>query len=164
MKRVVSLFVVTVFLLSGCASIVSKSDWPVTINSNPEQAKISIYDEEGLHMYTGTTPTTLSLKAGKAYFDRQDYTVNFEKEGYEKQTIIIGATLNGWYLGNILFGGLIGLLIVDPLTGAMWRLDSLYVANLAVKTSFLEQKGKATQFVLLDDVPAYLRDKMVGIK
>lgn len=115
-------------------------------------------------MYTGTTPTTLTLKAGKAYFDRQDYTVTFEKEGYEKQTIIIGAKLNGWYLGNILFGGLIGILIVDPLTGAMWRLDSLYVANLVVKTSFLEQKGETIQFVLLDDILSHLRDKMVGIK
>ena len=27
--------------------------------------------------------------------------------------------MNGWYIGNILFGGLIGFLIVDPLTGAM---------------------------------------------
>jgi hypothetical protein len=72
--------------------------------------------------------------------------------------------LNGWYLGHILFGGVLGILIVDPLTVAMWRLGSLYVANLAVKTSFLEQKGETTQFVLLDDVPAHLRDKMVRIK
>ena len=33
------------------------------------------------------------------------------------------AYLNGWYIGNVVFGGLIGLLIVDPETGAMWRLD-----------------------------------------
>jgi len=29
-----------------------------------------------------------------------------------------------WYLaGNIVFGGIAGWLIVDPLTGAMWRLS-----------------------------------------
>ncbi len=28
--------------------------------------------------------------------------------------------MNGWYAGNIVFGGLIGILIVDPATGAMW--------------------------------------------
>ena len=27
---------------------------------------------------------------------------------------------NGWYIGNILFGGLIGMIIVDPATGDMW--------------------------------------------
>lgn len=163
MKKISSLLLIAVFL-SSCASIVSKSDWPVTITSNPEQAKITITNEDGLKMYTGTTPTTLILKAGKAYFDGLDYTVVFEKEGYEKQTIIISSKLNGWYLGNILFGGLIGILIVDPLTGAMWKLDSLYIANLSEKTSSLKQGEKSIQFVLLDDVPEQLRDKMIKIK
>jgi hypothetical protein len=34
-------------------------------------------------------------------------------------------------LGNIVFGGLIGLLIVDPATGAMWKLEETQVINLA---------------------------------
>lgn len=157
------LLLVAVFLLNGCASIVSKADWPVTITSNPDQAKITITDESGLKMYTGTTPTTLNLKAGKAYFNGLDYTVVFEKEGYEKQTMVISSQLNGWYVGNLLFGGLIGILIVDPLTGAMWKIDPLYIANLSEKTAFLEHDGKTIQFVSLDDVPAHVRNKMVKI-
>ena len=47
-----------------------------------------------------------------------------EKEGYESQTQVLHTTLNGWYLGNIIFGGLIGLLLVDPATGAMWSFDT----------------------------------------
>jgi uncharacterized protein YceK len=35
-------------LLSGCASIVSKSNWPITINSSPTEAKISIKDKKGI--------------------------------------------------------------------------------------------------------------------
>jgi hypothetical protein len=35
----------------------------------------------------------------------------------------LDSTLSGWYFGNILIGGLIGLLIVDPLTGAMYDLE-----------------------------------------
>lgn len=163
MKNLAVVLVAVVFILNGCASIVSKSEWPVTINSNPEQANITITNEKGVKMYTGTTPITLSLKAGEAYFDGLDYTVDFEKEGYEKQTIIISSQLNGWYLGNIIFGGLLGILIVDPLTGAMWKLDSLYVASLSAKTSVLEQE-RTLQFVLLDDVPIHLRDKMVRVK
>jgi hypothetical protein len=31
--------------------------------------------------------------------------------------------VDGWYFGNLLFGGLIGLLIVDPATGAMYKLE-----------------------------------------
>lgn len=152
------------FFFSACASIVSKSEYPVTITSNPEQAKITIYNEDSMKMYTGRTPTTISLKAGESYFDGLDYTVNFQKEGYESQTIVISSKLDGWYFGNILFGGLIGLLIVDPLTGAMWKLDSTYIANLSEKTSSLEQGEKSIQFVLIDDVPKSLRSKMVRIK
>ncbi len=161
---IVSVVLVICFFLSACASIVSKTEYPVTITSNPEQAKITIYNEDGLKMYTGRTPTTISLKAGKSYFDGLDYTVNFQKEGYESQTIVISSKLDGWYIGNILFGGLIGLLIVDPLTGAMWKLDSIYIANLSEKTSSLKQGEKSIQFVLIDDVPKNLRSKMVRIK
>jgi hypothetical protein len=39
--------------------------------------------------------------------------------------------MDGWYIGNILFGGLIGILIVDPLTGAMWKLDDVVYGNLS---------------------------------
>lgn len=162
MKNIILLLAV-VFSLNGCASIVSKADWPVTITSNPDQANITITDESGLKMYTGKTPTTINLKAGKAYFNGLDYTVVFEKEGYEKQIMTISSQLNGWYLGNLIFGGLPGLLIVDPLTGAMWKIDPLYIANLSEKTAFLEQNGKTIQFVSLDDVPAHVRYKMVKI-
>lgn len=32
------------------------------------------------------------------------------------------STLDGWYFGNIVFGGLLGILVIDPYTGAMYRL------------------------------------------
>ncbi len=44
-------------------------------------------------------------------------------DGYESKIIPINCSINGWYFGNIIFGGLIGLIIVDPATGAMYRLD-----------------------------------------
>ena len=35
----------------------------------------------------------------------------------------IDGAINGWYFGNIIFGGLIGMLAVDPATGAMYTLS-----------------------------------------
>jgi hypothetical protein len=29
--------------------------------------------------------------------------------------------MSGWYCGKLLFGGLIGMLAVDPATGAIWN-------------------------------------------
>ncbi len=161
---IVSVLVIFCFLISSCASIISKSQYPVTISSSPDQAEITIYDEDGMKIYKGKTPTTVTLKAGDAYFDGKDYIVHFAKEGYEKQTVTISSKLDGWYVANLLFGGLIGLLIVDPLTGAMWKLDSRIMVSLDDKTASLENDATSVRFVLLDDVPEHLRNKMVRIK
>jgi hypothetical protein len=32
------------------------------------------------------------------------------------------STVNGWYVGNVILGGMIDLLVVNPATGAMWTL------------------------------------------
>jgi hypothetical protein len=162
MNKRISLLLSVCFFVTGCASIVSKSQYPVTIASNPDQAIITITDDHGKQIFKGKTPTTLTLKAGEAYFHGCSYTINYEKEGYEPQTATLQKRLDGWYIGNILFGGLIGMLIVDPLTGAMWRLDSDVTVNLAEKTAKSEG-GSDIQVVIVDDVPKYLRSKMIRI-
>jgi hypothetical protein len=124
-------FVAAGLQLSSCASIVSKSLYPVNITSQPENVNISITDGKGKEIYKGTTPTTVTLNTKAGYFKGQDYTVAFEKEGYTSHTARIGRGVDGWYIGgNILIGGLIGWLIVDPLTGAMWTLDHECHGNL----------------------------------
>ena len=108
---------------SGCASIVSKSQWPVTINSNPSGATVTIKDGRGTELQKGVTPMTVTLSSKSGYFSSATYHFDFEKEGYYPANSSTSASLSGWYWGNILFGGLIGMLIVDPATGAMWKLD-----------------------------------------
>ena len=56
------------------------------------------------------------------------YTVTAAKDGYASNTHPIQSSLDGWYWGNILVGGLIGMLIVDPITGAMYEIDTPSVA------------------------------------
>jgi hypothetical protein len=52
------------------------------------------------------------------YPERRKLTL--EKEGYDKEEVNIEGDANAWYIaGNLVFGGLIGWLIVDPATGAM---------------------------------------------
>ena len=65
---------------------------------------------------------------------RNDYVLKLEKDEYTPFETSVKGGLNGWYLGNVLFGGLIGIVIVDPLTGAMWTLqpDDVTVEMAAV--------------------------------
>jgi tetratricopeptide (TPR) repeat protein len=123
------------FSLSGCASIVSKSSWPVTIQTNPSGAKCVVSKESGIQLHTGETPMTIPLESGDGFFQRAKYSITCEKAGYQTATANAASHFNGWYLGNIVFGGLIGILIVDPATGAMYRMDDTQVVKLYSNTA-----------------------------
>ena len=58
---------------------------------------------------------------------REEYQIEIKKEGYTPKLFTISASLDGWYIGNILLGGLIGMLIVDPVSGAMFRISEKQV-------------------------------------
>lgn len=110
-------------LTGGCASIVHGGYRDIAINSKPEGAQVTVVKlGSGEVVSTGVTPMTVALKPKQKYFKGQSYTVNFKLAGYKPADLTIRPTLTGWYFGNILFGGLIGMVVVDPLTGAMWNL------------------------------------------
>lgn len=152
-------------LLGGCATIIGKSG-PETlgVRSTPEQAVVVITDEIGTKIFEGKTPITVSLQKKKGYFSGKKYTVKISKPGYTDQTITVNTRLSGWYIGgNLVLGGLIGWLIVDPATGAMWTLDTQEL-NVTLEAS-KQSKEETSQMgvMLLDDVPLSLRSKMVRI-
>jgi hypothetical protein len=124
MKKFPVIFGIIVLSLSGCASIMSGRNQTMTFQSTPEYSNISILNRAGEKIHVGQAPVTVNLKRGAGFFKPEKYQVTFEKDGYETKTINITSSINGWYIGNILFGGWIGLLIVDPATGAMYSLNT----------------------------------------
>ncbi|QEA37687.1 hypothetical protein FGL86_00460 [Pistricoccus aurantiacus] len=155
--------IATLAMLTGCASIVGDKDQTVNISSSPSQANVVITDERSAHVHTATTPTTVQLKkADGSYFGGKTYTVEISKDGYASRTMMINSTPNGWYIGgNLLFGGLIGWLIVDPLTGAMYNLspDSLNI-SLGDNVVANDDGDSAITLVLMEDVPESLHSDM----
>ena len=91
---------------------------------NRRGAKLSIYDSKQKLIATQTTPTLITLRREQGYFSAANYRMVCEMPGYTSSEMQFKSTLNPWYLGNIVFGGLIGILIVDPATGAMWSFPS----------------------------------------
>jgi len=112
----------SIFMLSACASIFSKADYDVSVNSTPSDANFKIIDKSGTEIYSGKTPASVSLSPGDGYFSKAQYSFKFEKTGYETTSYEINPTINGWYLANIPFLNIPGLLIVDPATGAMYKI------------------------------------------
>jgi len=130
-KMAVSLGLVVLMMCSGCASIVSKSQYPVYMKSDPTGAKVTVKNELGTQVHKCTTPSTVTLSAKSGFFSSANYSFEFEKEGYYPGVSSLSGQMDSWYIGNILFGGLIGFLLVDPATGAMWRLDDTVYGNLS---------------------------------
>ncbi len=149
-------------MMVGCASIVGQSSFPVTINSNPSEAKVTIKDERGIEVFAGKTPTVVTLAAGESYFHSKTYDLTFSKEGFSDQHAQVRAEISGWYFGNLLFGGFIGFLIVDPITGKMWKLPASTFANLNEKTAS-NNKHPVLQIATIDQVPEDMRKNLVRI-
>jgi hypothetical protein len=110
-------------LLSSCATIISRSSYPVFIDSNPTEARLTVTDKDGSIVYQGHTPKTLKLDAGDGYFQRASYLIKFEHPDFETSTVRIESKVDGWYFGNIPFFMFMGMLVIDPLTGSMYRID-----------------------------------------
>ena len=161
--KITSLLLSITILLSSCASIVSKSNYPITINSNPSKANIAITDKQGVEIYSGKTPATLKLRAGSGFFGKAQYQVKFEKNGFDSKTVPVHFKLDGWYFGNILLGGVVGMLIVDPATGAMYKLDTEFLnETLSKTTASIEKNG--LKVYALNDIPTEWVNHLVDLE
>ena len=106
----------------NCATIMTGSKQDIGVRSEPSGAKVSITTIGGLPIASGNTPGSFNLKKGK------EYVVIVEKDGYQKQEVYLGKAFNMYVIGNILCGGIPGL-IVDGLSGALFNIEpeELYV-------------------------------------
>ena len=123
--------------LTGCATIVDGGPAIVAINSTPSGAGVRIQDTRGRLVASHQTPCTIRLSRYGGYFSGAAYTVLIEKQGYNAYQAQISSSLNaGWYIvGNLFFGGVLGWVVVDPLSGAMWDLSPVHIhATLSKQT------------------------------
>lgn len=156
--KIIFICLATIIAFSSCASMFTKSTYPVAINSTPEGAEVTITDKKGLVVFEGETPATVKLKSSAGYMSKAEYTVKLTLPGYKEETVFIYSSIEGWYFANILLGGLIGMLIVDPLTGAMWSLDTEHI-NIKMKPS----KDTTLQIIDIKDVPEDMKKNLVRI-
>jgi hypothetical protein len=92
------------------------------------------------------------------------YNVTFGKNGYQDKAGTVDTELNGWYWGNFLFGGVIGLLIIDRATGAMWRLPESYHADLLEKVKTLGDASHSFRAFSINDIPLEERANLIPVK
>jgi tetratricopeptide (TPR) repeat protein len=132
---------VSALYLCSCASIVSGGPKTLPIMSQPDEANCEIIDiRTGNIILKAKTPYTAVLERSAGFFQSAKYKVKLTKDGYLPLEQQLDSGINGWYFGNIIFGGLIGILIVDPATGAMWKINN---DNINAKLYPDNKEGKA---------------------
>jgi uncharacterized protein YceK len=135
------LFIATLLVFSGCASIMHGSKQEITFTSNPSGATVEVFSDvsEG----RCDTPCSLILRRN------QNYRVVFKKGGYQDFEAPLRKGTDGWIWGNILFGGVIGL-VIDLTNGSAYKL----------RPGELEATLSATT---LGDLPELKEGERVGI-
>ena len=94
----------------------------------------------------------------------QAATYNFEvtQDGFSPARGSVTGGVNGWFFGNFGFGGLIGFLIVDPLTGAAFKLPPEASVDLLPVQS--ADSAASLTILSLNDIPAQLRSQLVPLR
>lgn len=120
MKRV--LIASPLLILIACSYIVNTDSQDVSVRSEPTGAQITVTTVGGVEVFSGTTPASIKLKR------KNKYVVYVELQGYKDKEVRIDQSMETMVIANLLCGGIPGL-IVDGLTGAMWKLepDEIYI-------------------------------------
>ncbi|MDP3850362.1 MAG: hypothetical protein Q8Q59_07660 [Luteolibacter sp.] len=158
--------VVPSLLLCNCATIFGgATKKEVKLSSNPPGAIVRVTDKNGDVIHQGVTPTSIALTRSAGYFTPASYNASFVKKGYPQQNVDLKASVNPWYFGNIVFGGLIGLVIVDPLTGAMWTLDDECTAQMQTGTTAKNDSGsQPVRIVERSKIPKEWESHLVAVR
>lgn len=151
----------------GCASIMTGGRKEVNFRSEPPGATVTVTDEKGVTVFEGQTPTVVTLKTGKAYFRTKNYTVRFAMPGYQPMETTVKSRVSGWYFGNLIFGGLIGIVIVDPLTGALYTLPPessiALVPDGQPITGLTTEDSRTLRVMQFSEVPTSLRPNLLQV-
>ena len=99
-------------LLSGCASIVNGTSESIAITTPPTTGATCELSN-GVGTWTVTSPGAVTVDRSK-----HDAQITCKKDGFQDASATIPSDFEGWTLGNLLIGGVIGI-GVDAATGAM---------------------------------------------
>lgn len=108
---------IVAMMTSGCATIVHLgSTEELSVSSEPSGATVVIDGTE-----RGVTPLATKVERKK------DHAVVLTKEGFEENQSRVESHISGWIAGNIILGGLVGLL-VDVMSGGGYTIEPDKVA------------------------------------
>ena len=112
MKSAIVCAAVLSLSIGGCASITRGSSQSVAITTPPTTGALcNLNSSQGNWQVTSPGAVTVEKSS-------EDIQVRCEKDGFQPAVAVIPSNFEGWTIGNLVFGGIIGL-GVDAATGAI---------------------------------------------
>ena len=121
--------------VAGCATITKGTDELVTIDTEPDGAQCVLFMEN--KQIAAINPTPGSIKVPKS---KKDLSVRCEKDGYLPTAGVIASSFQAMTIGNVLFGGIIGVAI-DAGSGAMHKYEE-GVSITLIPESFTSEEAR----------------------
>ncbi len=166
MKKYMYIVTATVLItcMYSCATIFSSSKYPVQFKSTPNKVLVEIIDRDGVMVYQGETPAVVQLKANKGFMKKAIYNIKFSKNGFTSKSYSISATLDQWYWANLVLGGVIGMLIVDPASGAMFQINTPFIdAVLSSESNSNNIEDNTIQVYDINNIPEHWKEHLSKI-
>lgn len=141
-KHARGLFSVTALLTlvssSGCATIFSKSQYPVEIVNSTGSTHFCVVDKKNRVVQQGVTPSKVLLPAKTDLCLPAKYSVIFAGHAATTQRQEIKAGLDPWTVGNLAVGGVPGL-AVDVYTGAIYKLPEFVRGDVPAQFAVVDR-------------------------
>lgn len=142
-KMVISIMMTGSILLTGCATIMHGTQQNMGISSNPTNANVWL---DGY--YVGNTPMVVKMARNK------DHIVHMELPGYLPQDMIVTKEISAWVVGNLVFGGVVGL-VVDALTGGIYVLTPEQLNSHMCRIGHMQMSNDSYYGVVLESDPEW---------
>jgi hypothetical protein len=154
---VIATAIVVGTMMSGCSTIIKGTSQSIAISTPPVTgANCTLTSSQG--SWSVSTPGAVTVERSK-----EDIQARCAKEGYEDAVAMIPSNFEGWTVGNLVFGGLIGV-GVDAATGAMNQYPKAFqipmqasaptAASMATPVAAAPATGAVSSTPVADDKPA----------
>lgn len=142
----ISLFsLASLSLVTSCASIMNGTHQSIGISTNPSNAEIWLDNR-----LVGRSPMIVEMKRCDNHF------VRIQLDGYQPYDLTFTKEVSGWVVGNIVFGGFIGL-AVDAISGGLYRLtpDQVQAVMSRENIACSNESDDSSIFVVLEVDPSW---------
>lgn len=124
MKKVLLLLIVAGMTLQSCATIIA----PVN-HTKPVHTELDSYDVYLNGVFVGSDLEFIDV-------NNKDI-VTIKKDGYKDKTTLIKGKFNGWVVGNVVLGGVIGV-VVDAVSDNLINLKNIFIdGNLKIDETYM---------------------------